>query len=381
MASLIWFRILGAAAVGLLAWRGEFWAIPLSVVAPCLIVTQPTRALSGVAALGYYAAASFPVMAVSKAYWPSPNALPVALWLTATVILSLPWFLCWTSRASLLPCATAAAMVASAIPPLCIVGWASPLAAAGVLFPATAWLGLLAVLVLPGFLIHEGTRVMATLTAVATSLALNAQTKPLPIPNGWEGEATHIQRQAYRGDLTDLNIEEGLQRRVVRSRADFLVFPETAVRRWTEATEAFWMPTISGAGKTVLIGAVQPIHGSSRYHNSVIIFGKNARGAVHQRIPVPGGMWNPFRRNGGVAMDLFGAGTVEVGGQRAAILICYEQLLVWPMLRSAVERPTVLLAASNEAWTAGTAVPRVQGACARSWARLFGLPLISAINS
>jgi apolipoprotein N-acyltransferase len=381
MASLIWIRIVGATAIGLLAWHGEFSAISLSVVAPCLIVTQPRRSLAVAAALGYYAAASFPVMTVSKAYWPSSDALAIALWLLATVILSLPWFLCWTSRASLLPCATAAAMVASAIPPLCIVGWASPLAAAGVLFPGTAWLGLLAVLALPGFLIFEGTRLMAALTAVAASLALNAQTKPLPIPNSWEGEATHIQRQAYRGDLTDLAIEEGLQRRVVRSRADFLVFPEAAVRRWTEATEVFWMPTISGTGKTVLIGAIQPIPGSSRYHNSVITFGKKARGAVHQRIPVPGGMWNPFRRNGGVAMDLFGAGTVEVGGQRAAILICYEQLLVWPMLRSAIERPTVLIATSNEAWTAGTIVPRVQQACARSWARLFGLPLISAINS
>lgn len=53
----------------------------------------------------------------------------------------------------------------------------------------------------------------------------------------------------------------------------------------------------------------------------------------------------------------------------------------WPMLRSAVERPTLLIAASNEAWTAGTRVPAIQHACVRAWARLFGLPLISAINS
>jgi hypothetical protein len=36
---------------------------------------------------------------------------------------------------------------------------------------------------------------------------------------------------------------------------------------------------------------------------------------------------------------------------------------------------------SNEVWTANTVVPRVQHASARAWARLFGLPLISAINS
>jgi apolipoprotein N-acyltransferase len=90
-------------------------------------------------------------------------------------------------------------------------------------------------------------------------------------------------------------------------------------------------------------------------------------------------MWNPFRDDR-FAMPLLATGTADVGGQRLAVLICYEQLLVWPMLRSAFERPTILIAASNEAWTAGTKVPAVQHACVRAWARLFGLPLISAIN-
>jgi apolipoprotein N-acyltransferase len=72
---------------------------------------------------------------------------------------------------------------------------------------------------------------------------------------------------------------------------------------------------------------------------------------------------------------------MDVAGQRAAILICYEQLLAWPMLGSAIEKPTILIAISNEAWTASTNVPRVQHTCVRAWARLFGLPVISAINS
>ena len=130
-----------------------------------------------------------------------------------------------------------------------------------------------------------------------------------------------------------------------------------------------------------MIGAGQPIPGSPRHHNSVVIVGEHPRPAVHQRIPVPGGMWNPLRPQGSFAPNLFGPGTVEVGGERAAILICYEQLLTWPILRSALERPTLLIAISNEAWTAATIVPSVQHTCVRAWARLFGLPVISAINS
>jgi hypothetical protein len=60
-------------------------------------------------------------------------------------------------------------------------------------------------------------------------------------------------------------------------------------------------------------------------------------------------MWNPLRPKGSFASDLFGPGTVDVGDQRAAFLICYEQLLAWPMLRSALEHPTTLIAISNEA--------------------------------
>jgi len=165
------------------------------------------------------------------------------------------------------------------------------------------------------------------------------------------------------------------------SGAKVLVFPEGAVRRWTDATAAFWAPVVADAGKTLLIGAGQPIPGSARYYNSVIIVGDHARTSFHQRIPVPGGMWNPFQPERGVSLDLLGPGTVDVGGERAAILICYEQLLTWPMLRSAIEKPTVLVAISNESWTAATPVPRIQHACVRAWARLFGLPVISAINS
>jgi apolipoprotein N-acyltransferase len=154
---------------------------------------------------------------------------------------------------------------------------------------------------------------------------------------------------------------EGRLQRIVRQlQARFLIFPEGAVRHWTEATDAFWSPMLDGTPKTVLLGAGQAIPGSSQCYNSVIILGKEPREAVHQRIAVPGGMWNPLRPQGTFAADLFAPGIVDVGGQRAAILICYEQLLAWPMLRSAVEHPTLLVAISNEAWTSSTVVPRVQ---------------------
>jgi apolipoprotein N-acyltransferase len=348
---------------------------------PCLVAVQPSRLAASAASFAYYSAASVPLIAVTRLYWPSLGLGAIAPWLIAAAIVSSPFMVCWTHKESRRPWITAVAVGLSAIPPLCIVGWASLLISAGVLFPAAAWLGLIAILALPSLLLCTRTRGPALLCATAASIVLNLQTRPIGPPRGWEAVATSIHRARIVDTLTEFTIEERLQAIALSSDKKFLIFPEGAVRRWTDATEAFWTAAIAGSGKTLLIGAVEPLAGSRLYNNSIVIIGEHPRAAVHQRIPVPGGMWNPLRSERSFALNLLGAGTVDLSGQRAATLICYEQLLLWPMLRSAVERPTLLIAVSNEAWTASTRIPIIQHACVRAWARLFGLPVISAINS
>jgi apolipoprotein N-acyltransferase len=380
MAALTFLRIAAAGLIGFAAWHGMLWAIPLSLIAPCLIALQSTRLAAAGTAYAYYGAASLPLIAVARAYWPSLGWWSLLPWIAAAALLSLPSIFCWTRRESMRPWTTAAAIALTVLPPLCIIGWASPLLSAGVLFPNTGWLGVLATLALRSLLICGHTRETALFAGIVASLVCNFNLKPLPVPRGWDGQSTCIHRQRQANDLAEFAIEQQLQHVAISSLRQFLVFPEGAVRRWTAATDDFWADAITGSGKTLLVGAGVPISGTRLYNNSIVIVSETWRAAVHQRIPVPGGMWNPFRP-AGFAMNLLGTGTADVGGQRVAVLICYEQLLVWPMLRSAVERPTLLIGASNEAWTAGTRVPSIQHACIRAWARLFGLPLISAINS
>jgi apolipoprotein N-acyltransferase len=369
-----------AGLIGFVAWHGTLWAIPLSLIAPCLIALQPTRLAAAGTSCAYYAAASLPMIAVVRAYWPSARVAAVLLWISAAAILSLPSILCWTPRESRRPWTTAAAIAMAAVPPLCIVSWASPLTSAGVLFPNAGWVGVFATLALPSLLVSESTRGTALFTAIVASLVCNFELKVPGTPRGWEAETTWIRRERPADDLPEFAIEQRLQDVAIASRRQFLVFPEGAVRRWTAATDEFWAGAIAGSGKTLFVGVGTPVAGESLYNNSIVILSETRRAAVHQRIPVPLGMWNPFRSDG-FAMNLLGTGTADVGGERVAVLICYEQLLVWPMLRSAVERPTLLIAASNEAWTEGSRVPAIQHACVRAWARLFGLPVLSATNS
>ena len=90
-------------------------------------------------------------------------------------------------------------------------------------------------------------------------------------------------------------------------------------------------------------------------------------------------MWHPFGV-GGVPLNLSGRGVIRIGDQRAAILICYEQLLTWPILASTLERPTVLVAVANDYWVEQTSIPRYQVSAVRAWSRLFSLATVSAVN-
>ena len=91
-------------------------------------------------------------------------------------------------------------------------------------------------------------------------------------------------------------------------------------------------------------------------------------------------MWKPFGPADGVPLNLTGPGTLKVGQHRLAVLICYEQLLVWPMVHSALESPTLIVGISNATWTKHTYIPAAQEACLKAWSRLFGIPYVSAIN-
>jgi hypothetical protein len=206
---------------------------------PCLIAAQPTRSTVAATSFAYYAAASLPVIGVAEAYWPSSEASAIFMWVAAAALLSVPWFFCWTRKESLRPWTAAMTVVLTAVPPLCIIGWASPLLSAGVLFPNSAWFGITAALAIPGLLIHKKTRLIALAVASAASIFLNIHAKQTTIPNGWVGKMTQIHRPRKADDLADFAIEEQLQRAAQSSRAKILLFPEGVVRRWTDATDAF----------------------------------------------------------------------------------------------------------------------------------------------
>jgi hypothetical protein len=374
-----------AACIGVVAWRGTPALIALTAAIPVLVFLQQSRLEAFYVSFAYYATANWPLIPGVLGYFaPSGTILQAfGFWSAPSLMLPLPWIVCWGPASSQAFWRVPIAYFLSVVPPLGIIGWASPLTAAGILFPGCSWIGL-------GFLVSMSALAVSRpiragfITVLLAVLANALYPGSLPSPESWEGVYTSFDRVTDTLDpLPEFRVAEGIQRIALTSNNRVIVFPEFVVPRWTEATETFWQPTLAdvrASGKTLLIGVGLPITGTSRYRNAVLTVGKDRAAPFLQRVPVPVIMWNPLKRERAVPLRLFGPGILEVEGQRAAILVCYEQLLSWPILQSAAEHPTLIVGLANDNWAKGTPIPAAQQAAVTAWARLFRLPKVMAVN-
>jgi apolipoprotein N-acyltransferase len=339
----------------------------------------------------YYSAASWPLIPGARAFFGVKGTplVGLLLCLAAASLLALPWGLLFTRRRGAATFCVPLCIMLNAIPPLGIIGWASPLLSAGVLFPGSKWFGLALITV---FLIAFRFKPALSVVSLALcALVFHLQYKQPQVPAGWEAVNTNYGGTG-QGDpdfTTEYNTAQTTQTAILESHATVLLFPEHLVTHWNESTDAFWENTLAALAsqhRTVLMGAgINPPgtwrnpFAEKRYLNVLLARGEENTALYQERIPVPIAMWRPLSDDG-VPLKLFARGTIPIHNQNAAVLICYEEILVWPFLSSALENPTVLLTASNDYWAKDTRIPAIQQSSAASWARLFHLPVLSASN-
>jgi len=273
-------------------------------------------------------------------------------------------------------------LAALALPPIGIVGWANPLTAAGALFPGTGWTGLgllLALLVV----VAEARRPTLLYPCFVLASVLNVSATAHEEPQ-WIGLDTRYgPTDSTEGEFERLR---GLQRLVLRASREapdgaVFVLPEAVGGAWT-VNAAWWQRVarkLERKRQTVLVGAKRPDEGSRQYVNILVSLGNETGVEFASRVPVPIGMWTPYRDDG-AKTAWWETGISVLNGQRAASLVCYEQLLVWPVLVSMAHRPEVLVGASNDWWAIETNIPDIQRQAVVAWGRLFGVPTVYAAN-
>jgi len=372
-------------AIGWLAWHTTAVLSPLALLFPALAFGQRTRMGAAGVALPYYGISSLPVLQIWSRYFGGERVWSGILpWAIASGILATPWIGLWGRDRNQTWWRLPAALLLVTIPPIGIIGWASPLTPVGILFPALGWLGLLLVAAAMVAVRMRSWNFIIAMGLLSLASNYEYQDKHVRTSDWIAVNTTFGNIHSSDDPLVEFAIAERIQKTALDSDGRVIVFPEMMVRRWGEGTDAFWQPTLDtlrARGSTVLIGTTLPIPDSlDEYRNAVVIRGAHNPMEFEQRIPVPLAMWKPWGGKGRVPLHLFAPPTLQLAGERAAILICYEQLLPWSYLSSQWHKPTVIVGLSNAYWTESTVIPTNQTAALEAWGRLFNIPVISATN-
>lgn len=374
-----------AACVGVFAWTGDPRTIPLSMAFPLLWSQARSRATAVLVSAGYFLGASRGLPQGVANYYGTSGWLGFVLWLFASSAFVLAYGALWSRREGWQrPLPFGIAMLVMSVPPFGIVGWASPLTAAGVLFPGMAWLGL--GLCFGGLLALTTSRWPVPLAIMVVLWVASAAMWAAPTaPPGWIGIDTHF--QGVDGQYAGYDQERetiALVRTALAHGFDKILLPESALGIWTPTVEHLWIDALRGSKAIVVGGAV--VVDSTGYDNVMIeLTADGGRVLYRERMPVPVSMWQPWLswigQAGGARADFFANPDVFSSGKGVAVLICYGQLLVWPIMQSMRHGPQLILASSNGWWTAGTGILAIQGAVTRAWARLFSVPVVFAYNT
>ena len=366
-----------SAAVGLLAWCGPFWLLPVALLMPACWAAASSRWQAGLVVLVYHLAASNGLPYGAATYFGRP-VLGVMLWLGAALILAVTWALLWHSKPKIRTYLLPVALLLVAVPPIGIVGWVHPITAAGCLFPGCGWYGLAVTFALILVFAAVPLRAALGLTAAAVGVAFVLRTPPPGIAE-WEPFNTHFDCGISRDFLGDFSRIQHVKKLAAHSPARVAIFAESIGGLWTPQTLDLWQS--SRHGPFVVFGSELPIGNADKCDNTLIALEPTgARILYRQRMPIPVSMWRPWTGKGGYRPHWFENPVVDLDGYTVAPLICYEEALVWPILHSVMHHPTVLIAVANDWWARGTTIPMMQINCSRAWARLFSLKLEVSFN-
>lgn len=322
---------------------------------------------------------------------PVALTLGIAFWLLQALVLAAPWTI-------LKPLPVASAMshawrvalaaLAVTVPPIGIIGWLSPLHVASALYPGWRLAGMvlgMAALGVAG--IPRWTRKVWRAGALLAALSICArwQWAPPDSPVRWTAVNTALGRfdQSTYPSLYARTLRlRAVVERAFAGGARVVILPEEIAGLWRPAMTLWWRPDIErmrAAGQTLLIGMDIGVSTTPfRYTDSAVVTGAG-RGRMDSRQPVTVALWQPGGRISAIRGDITQP-FLTIAGQRAAMSLCYEDLLWWPHWRTLLDRPDILISLSNGWFDAGLALPEIQQQGIASVARLAGAPLLRATN-
>jgi hypothetical protein len=314
-------------------------------------------------------------------YWGADHAaLGVAAWLGASLLLSAPWAFA-AGRWGVL-----GALAVTALPPLGVIGWLSPLNSAGVLFPGMSWIGLsllcfgIAALYGPTHRPRVAPLLALGLIALASNLIYR---EPAPL-KGWTGVTTYL--KPARGNVFDdiRNNQAAIRAGITQGKGErVVVFPEAILDDWWPGTRQQFALRVP-AGQLWVLGA-------DTHSSDAVVAATRGRADEHILARSAGllfgGNWLPGSRQ--TLRPLWWERVFLVDQTRVWAALCVEQVQPWTWLEAMLQHPDVVFALSNGWWAdtpaaaslpASEAGPAIERASSRAWTRLMHRPVVWAVN-
>lgn len=392
-----WLRIMlfciCGAGIALFSWPPGPSLLGL-ILFPYFWACAGNRLSAGILAFAYYLTYAAEVPSATVAFFGHASLFGgILLWLTHAVILALPWALLYPRNPSRIRLSAHffAALLIVSIPPIGVIGWASPITVAGALLPNTGWFGLAATLIVMMMLAavvrcEKSVQVLLFVLVINMSIFFNVLHVPPPTPRGWLAIETRYgppPDQFYNYYQRQKSLI-ATARDAIQSGNNVVIFPEQITGRWTSAADLWWSDLAEEAAMrdvTVLIGAGIPTRNG--YLNALLPIGADADRIPLRRArqPMPVGSWRPWSVDSDAA-DWRAPSVLTLRGHSVGLSFCYEDMLVWPVLQTFLSspRPKVLISISNHWWADGLNEPALQARAIYAWARLFGVPLLRADN-
>ncbi len=355
----------------------------LSFSLPLLWARAPTRTRAGGGVLLLYLIGALEQpLAITRVLPHVTSMAALGLWGIHGALLTLPWLITWQPRdQSSVRHAVAflAALLLGLVPPFGTLGWLHPLTLSGWLYPAWGVWGLVATAAL-----LLGCVVCAahwTLGLGIAALIANVLYQPAPPPLGWVGMDTSLAR-AGSDIVSRMTRQTGLIALVEKQWKNapaVLILPEEIVGPWTAAEAFWWQPLLEQArarGVTLVLGA-QRVDPSGLRNGALMVEPTRERWQLALQpipladAPLPSALWP--------SLD---SGMTQIAGRWVLFSFCYEDLLTLPMLVSAWQGPTpqVIVSMANLWWARNMDEPQVQRNTIAGCGRLWGIPVVRAVN-
>lgn len=382
--------------VGWVAFASPILVLLVAALVP-LWVRSPTRLSAMLLWLGYYLAVAHDTPTVSAHFFPEwPYVVGVLVWVFHACLLASTWALAWTrfdgaSQSSAIARVVAILLV-HVLPPIGLISWVSPWTAAGVAYPGLGMGGLALFLTLCVSVVLRNNRVRYAMlfVLIVAGVISNLRYEAPRAPAGWVGVNTQLGR--YPDDVVEQHMRQQMLVRsvmplIATGQYALVVLPEEVAGEWRPAMQYEWTAlneTARQTGVTVLLGADVRL-GQEEFANRLIVLGDGERGEerlIAARIPIPLGSWRWWAPS--MRARPFAGGVDMVRGKVVAFSFCYEDFLAWPHIASfwlSPRRPEVMVSVANNWFGGGLYSATVQKVSVRTWARLYGVPLIRALNS